>query len=144
MRVCDFYDQRGIYILYGDYGPYYVGLTARRGLGVRLREHLEDSHEGKWDRFSWFGFRGVRTAKNTLGLYDLLGLPHGRRIESRLMIREMEALLIHAMGLHNIHRERFPAGETWTQVRLAEREQLELTPGRSARQPRRLRNTSAR
>jgi hypothetical protein len=33
IRLADFRKQVGIYVLYGNYGPYYVGLTRRRGLG---------------------------------------------------------------------------------------------------------------
>jgi hypothetical protein len=55
LRLADFRYQKGIYILYGNHGPYYVGLTKRRGLGQRLKEHLADQHAGQWDRFSWFG-----------------------------------------------------------------------------------------
>src|SRR4051794_2446776 len=60
LRVCDFRNQVGLYVLYDDYGPYYVGLTRRQPLGNRIRTHLDDHHRGLWDRFSWFGFRGVR------------------------------------------------------------------------------------
>lgn len=58
LRVADFRTQTGIYILYGDYGPYYVGLT-RTSMGKRLKDHLTDKHDGKWQRFSWFGFANV-------------------------------------------------------------------------------------
>jgi hypothetical protein len=44
LRLADFRDQRGIYVLYGDYGPHYVGLTRKRGLGLRLKHHLFDGH----------------------------------------------------------------------------------------------------
>ena len=33
LRMCDFRHQRGIYILYNDYGAYYVGLTRDLGSG---------------------------------------------------------------------------------------------------------------
>ncbi len=59
LRVADFRYQQGIYILYGNYGPYYVGLTRKQGLGKRLKDHLLDHHQDKWDRFSWFGFCSV-------------------------------------------------------------------------------------
>src|SRR5882672_2813334 len=51
LRVCDFLPQRGIYILYDDYGPYYVGLTRQTALGTRLKQHRVDKHEHSWDRF---------------------------------------------------------------------------------------------
>ena len=58
---------QGIYILYGNHGPYYCGLTTKQGLGKRLRDHREDSYADKWDRFLWFGFRRV-----LLGTDDLV------------------------------------------------------------------------
>jgi hypothetical protein len=134
LRVADFFNEGGIYVLYGDYGPRYVGLTLDRGLGWRLREHRHDRHRDHWDRFSWFGFRNVLKSRNTLGLSELSDMALTKQVVQRQMIREMEALLIHAMGLHNIHRDRFPAGEKWTQVRLDERQNYigRLTRGRRA------------
>jgi hypothetical protein len=93
LRVADFYDQRGIYILYGDYGPHYV---FRRALGGRT----------------------------ALGLSALGEARSVKRVNKQLMVREMEALLIHAMGLTNITRTRFPEGTEWEQVLQLERELL--------------------
>jgi hypothetical protein len=35
-RVADFRTQSGLYFLYGEYGPYYVGLVHANRLGNRL------------------------------------------------------------------------------------------------------------
>lgn len=140
IRVADFWDQRGIYILHGNYGPHYVGITTDRALGVRLREHLADRHKREWDRFSWFGFRRVLSARNEVGLSELDALHIGKRVEQGVMIREYEALLIHAMGLRNISRTRFPDAHDgeWKQVLRLEREILlpRLKPGRYVQQTR--------
>jgi hypothetical protein len=40
LRVANFREQLGIYILYGNHGPYYVGLTKKGELGGRLKNHL--------------------------------------------------------------------------------------------------------
>ena len=32
LRIADFREQRGMYILYGNYGPHYAGLTQRQAL----------------------------------------------------------------------------------------------------------------
>src|SRR5258708_29425407 len=40
LRLADFSHQRGIYILYGRYGPHYVGLAGKDSLGSRLVRHL--------------------------------------------------------------------------------------------------------
>jgi hypothetical protein len=122
LRVADFMDQRGIYILYGDYGPHYVGVTSRRGLGVRLKEHRTDRHSNRWDRFSWYGFWTVGRRRDPLGLSVLSEMAETKSVVQSHMILEMESLLIHAMGLHNIHKGRFPAGEEWTQIRRDEQE----------------------
>ena len=50
LELADFRNQKGIYILYGNRGPHYVGLCRKQGLGTRLKQHLSDKHEGKWDR----------------------------------------------------------------------------------------------
>jgi hypothetical protein len=71
LRLADFRHQKGIYILYGNHGPYYVGLTKKQGLGNRLKDHLYDSHGGEWDRFSWFGFRAVLATTDHYGLCKL-------------------------------------------------------------------------
>ena len=39
LRLADFRHQQGIYILYGNHGPYYVGLTKNQGFGKRLLDH---------------------------------------------------------------------------------------------------------
>src|SRR6185437_7813318 len=35
VRLADFRKQQGIYILYGNHGPHYTGLTTEQGLGKR-------------------------------------------------------------------------------------------------------------
>ena len=47
IRVVDFRHQQGIYILYDEYGPSYVGLTRNQGLGKRLKDHKSDHLAGK-------------------------------------------------------------------------------------------------
>jgi hypothetical protein len=43
IQITDFWRQEGIYILYGNYGSYYAGLT--KHLGYRLRDHQKDGHK---------------------------------------------------------------------------------------------------
>lgn len=54
LKVFDFRYQQGIYILYDDYGPCYVGLSRHnktdRALGQRLKEHLFDRHKDTWTK----------------------------------------------------------------------------------------------
>src|SRR6266550_6104025 len=70
LRVADFWLQTGIYVLYGNYGLYYIGVSGRQ-LGKRIHDHLTDDHAGKWDRFSWFGFREVTDHRDVRGLLQL-------------------------------------------------------------------------
>jgi hypothetical protein len=119
LQVCDFRFQTGIYVLYDDYGPYYVGLTRHQPIGNRLRQHLVDAHAGKWDRFSWFGFRRVLTRTFPDGTRDLGKVPSRLLTDSRSTIGDIEALLIQSLGVHhrgNKHQERFASAEHWEQV----------------------------
>jgi hypothetical protein len=119
LQLVDFRQQSGLYILYGDYGPYYVGRADR--LGRRLKQHLGDRHAGKWDRFSWFGFRAVLTRKDSQGLQELKTLKTKAGGRMPQQIGELEALLIRALGLQsNYAKMRFPAARMWTQVKAHE------------------------
>ena len=55
----DFSGQIGVYVLHDRERPIYVGRATRESLGSRLLEHTKDRHEGRWDRFSWFGLKDV-------------------------------------------------------------------------------------
>lgn len=119
LRLADFRTQSGLYILYGDYGPYYVGKADR--FGRRLKQHLKDRHAGKWNRFSWFGFRPVLTSRNDNGLQRLKEPRQKTRGTTPQAISELEALLIRALGLENNYAKmRFPGAGAWKQVRLDE------------------------
>jgi hypothetical protein len=89
LQLADFRPQQGIYILYGDYGPYYTGLTTKQGLGKRLKDHTWDWHAGKWNRFSWFGFMRVLKAKDEQGIRELADLAIGQVSDSETIIRDV-------------------------------------------------------
>lgn len=133
VRLTDFRPQVGIYILYSDYGPYYTGLTTEQGLGKRLKDHLEDGHAGKWDRFSWFGFRSVLNDVDQAGLRRLRNLARVTVGKPETVIRDTEALLIRAMGLINIAKTRFYEADEWFQVKEHETESFlaKVMPGGS-------------
>lgn len=44
LRVCDAWNQHGLYVLYSYTGPYYVGIARRQPLGKRLADHTRDDH----------------------------------------------------------------------------------------------------
>jgi len=116
IRLADFRHQQGIYILYGNYGPYYVGLTRKQGLGKRLKDHLTDKHKGLWDRFSWFGFCSALKPKKDTGLCPLKPLADLSLGEPTKAIADREALLIKSMGLSNIADMKFQKASEWLQV----------------------------
>ena len=62
-KVVDFSGQRCVYLLHDSRVVVYVGRTNRTkdqsSLGRRLFEHTLDRHNGRWDRFSWFGVNTV-------------------------------------------------------------------------------------
>ncbi len=99
LQVADFRDQHGLYVLYGNYGPHYVGLTRKQGIGRRLKDHLRDDHAQEWDRFSWFGFRRVLKGKDELGLHTLAEMATTAVGKNDDVIGDVETLLIRALGL---------------------------------------------
>jgi len=131
LRLVDFRMQSGLYILYGDYGPYYVGKADR--LGRRLKQHLNDRHAGKWNRFSWFGFRGVQSKPDDRGINRLTPREEKTaRGDTAQAISELEALLIRALGLENNYAKmRFPGAGAWKQVRLGDAQMYLERVGRS-------------
>lgn len=52
----NFQSQIGIYLLHDARETIYVGQAIKQSLGERLRQHTVDRLNGRWDRFSWFGF----------------------------------------------------------------------------------------
>ena len=89
--VANFAHQSGIYILYSDFVPIYVG-QANKTLFARLKEHFEsDDLVGRWDRFTWFGFRRVIGGKE-----QQLSKPGVKfSISTNQLLDHLEATLIH-------------------------------------------------
>jgi hypothetical protein len=84
----NFADQVGVYLLHDRERVIYVG-RAVDTLFNRLKAHNTDRLGGRWDRFSWFGFRGVG---NRGELSD-------RRVpwSSDVVVETIEALLIESL-----------------------------------------------
>jgi hypothetical protein len=120
LQVADFRPQRGIYILYGDLGAHYVGLTRKQDLGKRLKDHLTDEHEDQWDRFSWFGFCEVLGGKGSANLHKIKKMPKMHPVAPEKVIGDIEALLVKAMALRNKANMNFATAEKWDQIRLDE------------------------
>lgn len=123
LTIADFRDQQGLYILYGNYGPYYVGLTRKQGLGKRLKDHLDDGHEDQWERFSWFGFCRVLKRTDRRGVAEVAALPETSGGSPADAIADTEALLIKALGLSsNVRSMNFRRADEWTQIGWDERD----------------------
>jgi hypothetical protein len=86
----DFCTQRGVYLLHDGRAVVYVGRTTDQPLGIRLRQHISDRLNGRWDRFSWFGVYAVAESgaldSNATSSYTL-----------DMLIITMEALLIEGL-----------------------------------------------
>jgi hypothetical protein len=120
VRIADFRGQRGIYVLYDDYGPHYVGLSRKRDMGYRLRDHTRDHLSETWDRFSWFGFKAVLRRTHASGLSELGRMPARLLTDTDKTIADVEALLTHTLGtvtLGNKQSMRFTRAQEWLQVR---------------------------
>jgi hypothetical protein len=95
-RVVDFGQQVGTYVLYADYKLLYVGQTGvgAQRLRARLIQHRRDHLAGRWNQFSWFGFRRVRVPNGDNDLAELADNvppePFG------IMMDQLEAILIYA------------------------------------------------
>jgi len=67
LRGIDFWEQKGVYVLYRDFEVVYVGRTIEGGLGKTLQRHQSNRNMDRWDRFSWFGVRAIRRTDMLLG-----------------------------------------------------------------------------
>ncbi len=81
----------GVYVLYKDYQVVYVGKAAAETstLGVRLRDHLTDRLEGRWDSFSFYLVNRVNQVEPRLA-----NAPASRLVEPKETAETIEALLI--------------------------------------------------
>lgn len=87
----DIANQQGVYLLHDGREVVYVGRSkAQNGIGERLRAHTKDRHNGRWDRFSWFGVLMVKED-------GTLDTNTGKTMGLDNLIDTMEALLIEAM-----------------------------------------------
>lgn len=88
----NFSSQSGIYVLYSEFNPIYVG-QANCSLFSRLKMHyLEGDFVERWDRFTWFGFRAVIGGNN-----PKLKKPGADfHIGTKQLLDHLEAMLIHA------------------------------------------------
>lgn len=84
----DFTSQIGVYLLHDRERVIYVG-RATDALFSRLKAHTADRLSGRWDRFSWFGLRSVKTD----GKLSNSATPWNEEV----VVETMEALLIESL-----------------------------------------------
>lgn len=101
--VIDVYEERGVYVLYKEYEPVYVGKADSQSIGYRLQLHRQSHSKGpRWDQFSWFGIRGL-TPKN-----KLRAIKTKYHAAEEVLIATLEALLIVTIEPRlNRRKERF-------------------------------------
>ncbi len=89
-RPVNFRDQRGVYVLYASYDLVYVGQNNGQELITRLIQHQKDDLAERWDRFSWFGLRAVKTGGG-LAKYN-----QDVHVKSFSVLNHIEGILIYA------------------------------------------------
>ena len=111
--VADFWNARGIYVLYSEFKPVYVGkaLAPKSGIGARLETHLTDRLIARWDMFSWYS---LSKPSATSGGVNTSG---GRHLSPDEMVNTLEALAILITDPPlNRRRESVPGAIEVTQV----------------------------
>ena len=89
--TADFRNQMGLYILYQDDDPQYVGIADR--LGERIGAHRGDHLSKKWNRFSWFGSKFLLTGADSVDFDE----PRGAiGVRQKRMWHDFEAVIFHA------------------------------------------------
>lgn len=75
-------NKHGVYALYKRDRLYYVGLATN--LKNRVKHHLKDRHEGKWDSFSLYLVRKSDHIKELESLILRIADPKGNKVKGRL------------------------------------------------------------
>lgn len=123
LKVADFRRAHGVYVLFNNKGANYVGIArGRNGLGGRLKDHLVDEHAASWNRFCWFAFDEVLGEYDAHGLNVLRPRNEPSPSSSKVLIEEIEALLITLMSVQNARTMKFKRAVEWTQVHPEDRD----------------------
>lgn len=119
IRLCDFRLAAGVYILWNDYRAVYVGL-ARGADGLFQRLAMHNVKKKEWNRFSWFSVDPVVESDDYDYWCDIEYRAEGSPTPGvSELVRELEALLIMALGTHSLAAQRrmnFLDGTEWLQV----------------------------
>jgi hypothetical protein len=116
LRVCDFRQARGFYILFDEFRATYAGLArGKGGIGARLRTH--HNSDKRWSRFCWFSLDGVRdVTREWPGWSEVKDRDAVRSMTPETVIRESEALMIAILGLQDQNEMRFLQAQRWNQL----------------------------
>lgn len=89
-RTNNFWSAKGIYVLYADFRPIYVGkaLADSSGVGKRLADHLSDRLVARWDMFSWYSLSKPSKTSTSVNLAG------GRHLSTKQMVETLEAIAI--------------------------------------------------
>jgi len=100
----NFAAQQGVYLLHDGHRVIYVGRAADT-MFARLKAHTTGRLDGRWDRFSWFGIRGVTADGH---LTDPV-----RDWTQNVVLETMEAVLIESLEppLNRRRGDNFSAAE---------------------------------
>lgn len=85
----NFKNQIGVYLLHDNREIIYIGRAIKDPIGKRLKDHTSDRLNGRWNRFSWFGFYPIENGKlkvvegGELGKLDVDGF--GKFLEAVLI-----------------------------------------------------------
>ncbi len=130
LEVCDFRQARGIYVLFNEFRPTYVGRArGSAGLGSRLKSHAGDDYKD-WSRFCWFSFDSIVPIQGEPNWRSVERDEGHRAIHADPAIDELEALMITAFGLRGSQNQMklVTAREPWKQLTVDDC--LPGTPGR--------------
>ncbi|GHT18553.1 hypothetical protein FACS1894189_6600 [Planctomycetales bacterium] len=101
-KIINFANQIGVYILYNDEKPVYVGRALGKNscLFIRLFEHAKQNDKQEhWNKFSWFGICPVD--RDNQKIIRDAALP---TYSSELVVHVLEAVLI-ATAAHPLNRK---------------------------------------
>ena len=111
-HAVDFAGQDAVYLLKRGDGIVYVGQTSEdtksASLYRRLQSHYRDKVD-RWDTFSWFGFRPVNKEGQ---LSSARGMANASQV-----IKLIEAILIEALPVPALNKQRGKDAKGWTQYR---------------------------
>lgn len=112
----NFKDQRGIYLLHDSRETIYVGQAIDQPLGQRLYQHTSDRLNGRWDRFSWFGFYSVDDKGH------LTNRKKFENIDIQVLANTLEAILIESIE----PRQNRKQGDTFFGIEYLQKESPEI------------------